>query len=248
MNMIYLATIYTRMHIPDHFLNGNVSGPLLAGALGVFSRAFVQVKKKIARRVSVRGLATFPPTDAGTVTSSELTVKSKEKILRMATVASFIFAAQMFNFPISHGTSGHFVGAVLAALVLGPWESVLLIGIILAIQALLFGDGGMLAWGANVLNMAIIAGLGGWYVFKVFSFIKSFFIRAGVVAWLTIVLASVAASVELALSNTISFGEVLRAMVSIHALIGIGEALITVGLLMYLKKKKQPIEALKNEI
>lgn len=234
------------MHIPDHLLNGNVSGPLLAGAFGALSHAFVKVKKKISRRVAVRGLATFPPTDAGTVTSSELTTDSKEKIIRMATVTSFIFAAQMFNFPIAHGTSGHFLGGVLAVLVLGPWEGVLLIGIILAIQALMFGDGGIIAFGANVFNMAIIAGLGGWYLFKAFSFIKSFLVRAGVVAWLTVVLASVAASVELALSNTISLGEVLRAMVSVHALIGIGEALITIALLAYLKKKKQPIEVLKE--
>jgi len=235
------------MHIPDGFLNGNVSGPMLAGGFGFLGYAFNRVRKSLKRRVKVKGLATFPPTDAGVETSSEFTHESKQKMLRMATVGALIFAFQMMNFPVAQGTSGHILGGVFAALVLGPFEGLLVIGIILAVQAALFGDGGIIAFGANVINMGVIGTLGGWYLFRFMKFIRPLYLRIAFVSWLTVVIAAAAASVELALSGTAALGDVLLAMVSVHALIGIGEALLTVGGIAYLRKQKQPIKIFSSQ-
>jgi len=220
---------------------------MLAGALGFLGHAFFRVRQSLKRRMKAKGLATFPPTDAGVETSSEFTKESRERMLRMATLGSLIFAFQMLNFPIAQGTSGHFLGGLFAVLVLGPWEGLFVIGVILAVQAVLFGDGGIVAYGANVFNMGVVAALGGWYVFHGFQFIKSFYVRVAVVAWLTVVLASVAASVELALSGTSSFAEVLKHMISVHVLIGIGEAGLTVAAIAFLRKRKQQLFVLKKD-
>lgn len=235
------------MHIPDGFLNGNVSGPMLAGAFGFLGHAFSRVRRSLKRRAKVKGLATFPPTDAGVETSNEFTKESRERMLRMATVGSLIFAFQMLNFPVAEGTSGHFLGGLFAVLVLGPWEGLLVIGVILAVQAVLFGDGGIVAFGANVFNMGVIAGLGGWYLFRGLRFIKSFYIRIAITAWLTVVCTAIAASVELSLSDTSSLSEVLRHMISVHALIGIGEAVLTVVAIAFLRKRKQHIYILQKD-
>ncbi len=152
----------------------------------------------------------------------------------LGVTAAFIFAAQMLNFPIAAGTSGHFLGGVLAAALLGPWIGSLAITIVVAVQALAMADGGITALGANVLNMAII---GVWAGYGLLVLLKkalprnliSYLVALAVGSWFSIALAAAACAAELAVSGTIPLRNALPAMVSVHMVIGLGEALITVA-------------------
>jgi cobalt/nickel transport system permease protein len=150
----------------------------------------------------------------------------------LGVTAAFVFAAQMLNFPVAGGTSGHFLGAVLAAVLMGPWAACIVLTVVLAVQALVMADGGVTALGANVLNMAVIGGILGYLVFRGLKAIlpknvAGYFLSVIVASWSSVVLASAAASVELAASGTVPLRISLPTMVSVHMIIGIGEALIT---------------------
>jgi cobalt/nickel transport system permease protein len=156
----------------------------------------------------------------------------------MGVLAAFIFAAQMINFMVAGGTSGHLIGGALAAILLGPWAGVLTMTTVVAIQALLFQDGGLLVMGANVVNMAIVSTLVGYGVYRGAVALArgrrwGLFAGGFAGAWLSVVVAAVACAIQLAFSGTSPLGVVLPAMVGVHVLIGIGEGLITVGALAF---------------
>ena len=149
----------------------------------------------------------------------------------MGVVAASLFAAQMINFPVPGGTSGHLLGGVLAAVMLGPWSGLLVLSVVLLVQALLFQDGGITAFGANTLNVGVIGCLVGYSLFE--SVRRLVGGQAGAVAgavlagWFTAVLGAAAAAFEMFLSGTFPLGPTLGAMLVAHSLIGFGEALIT---------------------
>ena len=152
----------------------------------------------------------------------------------LGVTAAFIFAAQMLNFPVAGGTSGHLLGAALAATLLGPWLACLVLAVVLFVQAFVFADGGITALGASVLNMGVIGGLVvGSLMFaarKALPNTRGALLGViAVGAWLAIVVSAAAVSVELALSDTVPLGTVLPAMLGVHAIIGLGEAAITVA-------------------
>ena len=152
----------------------------------------------------------------------------------MGVLAAFIFAAQAFNFPVAGGTSGHFLGGALAAILLGPWPALLVMTAVIALQALVFQDGGLLAMGANIFVMGIVTVWSGYFIYQAVQRVNRYL--AGFVAgWLSVVLAAVVTAFLLALSGTASLGVVLTAMASVHLLIGVGEGLITVGALALVK-------------
>ncbi len=194
------------MHIPDGFINAGTSA--VAGAVAVGSLA-----------VCVRQAAR--------------TMEDRE--VPMAGLASaFIFAAQMLNFPVANGTSGHLIGGVLAAVLVGPWAGAICLAVVLTVQALLFADGGLSALGLNVLNMAIVATLGGYVVFRAVRAVLprtrgAVVVAAGVAAGLSPTLAALGFTVQYAIggNDAASVGTVAAAMVGTHLLIGIGEGLIT---------------------
>lgn len=190
------------MHIPDGFLSTPIwvgMDVVSAGAVGVAVR---QVNKNLdAERVPVMGMA-----------------------------GAFIFAAQMINFPVAGGTSGHLLGGFLAALLLGPAPAVVVMTTVFAVQCLLFQDGGLTALGANIFNMGILGATGGYGIYRLLRRAK---LPDGpalaVGAWLSVMLGAAAASLEIGGSGTVPLHVVLPAMLSVHALIGGGEALITVS-------------------
>lgn len=196
------------MHIPDGFLNvATVATTAAISAGGVAGAVRVTGKKLGEKQVPLMGV-----------------------------LAAFIFAAQMLNFPILGGTSGHFLGVALAAILLGPWAGVLIMTSVLVAQSLIFQDGGLLALGANVLNMGIIGSFSGYYAYRLFAALPGSSRRnklAGgfVGAWVAVLLASIACALELAVSGTSPLGAVLPAMAGVHALIGIVEGLITMAVL-----------------
>jgi cobalt/nickel transport system permease protein len=194
------------LHIPDGFLSGGV-----ALACAVLAIAAVGYALRIA--------------------DVEL---DEARVPLLGVLAAFIFAAQMLNFPIAGGTSGHFLGATLAAVLLGPWLACLVMAVVIGVQAFAFADGGISALGANVLNMgvlgALLAGLLVAGVMKAVPHTRTAFLGVvATVSWLAVMLGAAATSVELAVSDTVPLGTSLPAMLGVHALIGIGEAVITVA-------------------
>lgn len=192
------------MHIPDGFINLPTAGVTGAFAAGVVVAAVRKTGKNLGER-------TVP---------------------LLGVTAAFIFAAQMLNFPIAAGTSGHFLGALLAAVLLGPWAASLTLTVVLITQALVMADGGITALGANVTNMAIIAVFVGYGAFLLLKRLlprtpTGFLLSVAIASWLSVVIAAAACAVELGLSGTIPLATALPAMVSVHMVIGLGEALIT---------------------
>lgn len=200
------------MHIPDGFISLPV-----AATTGLLSAAAVGIALKHSQ--------------------TELGLR-RSPVLGLTT--AFIFAAQMINFPVTGGTSGHLLGATLAAIILGnPWAATLSITTVLIIQALLFADGGISALGSNILNMAIIGVWVGWILTKTLQRLlggskKRLPLAGGIAAGISVVAAAVACAIELALSGTAPANLVLPAMAGIHILIGVGEGLITGGVISYI--------------
>lgn len=200
------------MHIPDGFLNVPVAALGWALLLAAVALALRQTRQTLGER----------------------------HIPLMGILAAFVFAAQMINFPVAGGTSGHLIGGALVAILLGPWAAVLVLTSVLAVQGLLFQDGGLLAMGFNAFNMGVIAafvgyGVHGWARRLLGDTPTGRLAGAALGAWLSVMAAAAATAVQLALSGTVAFAVVVPAMLAVHALIGIGEALITVGALAFIR-------------
>ena len=160
----------------------------------------------------------------------------ERQIPLMGIMAAFIFAAQMINFPVAGGTSGHLLGGALAAITLGPWAGMLVMTAVIAVQALLIQDGGLMVMGANILNMGLITAAIGYGLYRGAS-TGSRVVKltvAGVAAWLSVMAGALFTSLQLWLSGTSQLQVVIPAMLAVHALIGIGEALITVAALTFI--------------
>jgi cobalt/nickel transport system permease protein len=192
------------MHIPDGFLSAEVAAACAVPAAGAVGYGLRRASRELdERRVPLLGVT-----------------------------AAFVFAAQMLNFPVAGGTSGHFLGAALAAILLGPWLACVVMSVVLVTQAFVFADGGVTALGANVLNMGVIGALlvGGLMVAARAALPRTrgaFLAVSAIGAWLAVMAGAAAASMELAVSGTVPLGTVLPAMLGVHALIGIGEGMIT---------------------
>jgi cobalt/nickel transport system permease protein len=160
----------------------------------------------------------------------------ERQIPLMGVMAAFIFAAQMINFPVAGGTSGHLLGGALAAITLGPWAGMLVMTAVIAVQALLFQDGGLLVMGANILNMGLITVAIGYGLYRGASMANRTLklTAAGIAAWLSVMAGALFTSLQLWLSGTSPLQIVIPAMLTVHALIGVGEALITVAALTFI--------------
>jgi cobalt/nickel transport system permease protein len=164
----------------------------------------------------------------------------EKQVPLMGIMAAFIFAAQMLNFPVAGGTSGHFLGGALAAIVLGPWAGILVMTAVIAVQGLLFQDGGLLVMGANIFNMGLLTAMIGFGLYR--SVIgrskRTRLAVAGVAAWLAVVASALVASLQLWLSGTSRLEIVVPAMLGVHVLIGIGEAIVTVAALSFIEQTR----------
>ena len=164
----------------------------------------------------------------------------EKQIPLMGVMAAFIFAAQMLNFPVAGGTSGHFLGGALAAIVLGPWAGILVMTSVVGVQALLFQDGGLLVMGANIFNMGILTAAIGFGLYRmVIDRNKGTRLAvAGIGAWIATMAAALITSLQLWVSGTSQLEIVIPAMLGVHVFIGIGEALITVAALAFIEQTR----------
>jgi cobalt/nickel transport system permease protein len=199
------------MHIPDGFLSLGVSIFFWLVSIIVIGLALKNFNKEL----------------------------NDKKIPLMGILAAAIFAGQMLNFSVTGGTSGHLLGAALATILVGPWSAVIVMTAVVSTQAIIFQDGGILALGGNLFNMAIagVAVSYGFYqLIQRFSRGKTWGIFGGsiVAAWASIFIAALSAAIMLALSGTSPANIAIPAMAVIHAIIGIGEALITFGAISFL--------------
>jgi len=173
----------------------------------------------------------------------------EKQIPLMGVMAAFIFAAQMINFPVAGGTSGHLLGGALAAIMLGPWAGMLVMTAVIAVQALLFQDGGLLVMGANILNMGLVTAAIGYGLYRsVSNQSKSVKLAiAGLAAWLSVMAGALLTSLQLWLSGTSDLQIVIPAMLGVHMLIGLGEALITVAALAFIFRTRPDLLNEKSE-
>ena len=160
----------------------------------------------------------------------------EKQVPLMGIMAAFIFAAQMLNFPVAGGTSGHLLGGALAAIVLGPWAAMLVMTAVIAVQGLLFQDGGLIVMGANILNMGLLTAIVGYGLYRMVNkrSVTTRLTVAGIAAWLSVMTGALATALQLWLSGTAKLNIVVPAMLGVHALIGIGEALVTVAALAFI--------------
>jgi len=203
------------MHIPDGFLSNSINGATFLISAGASAYGAKKVNQKFGER----------------------------EVPLMGVTAAFIFAAQMVNFPIAGGTSGHFLGAIFSSVLLGPWAGLIIMALVIVVQCLGFADGGLTALGSNVFNMGVIGTLGGYSLFVLIYYLfrksrKGFFVALAVSSWFSIVMGAAAAAFELAFSGTSPLVIVLPAMIGVHAIIGIGEAVITVAAISLIVKTR----------
>ncbi len=203
------------MHIPDGFLSVAVSLVLWAISLVAVGYALKRVNADVDER----------------------------RVPLMGVLAACIFAGQMLNFTVTGGTSGHLMGAALATILLGPWAALLVMTCVVGVQALVFQDGGLLALGANIFNMGVVGVTVSYFASQA---LRRLFqkvapdarwtlpVNGFVTGWLSILVASLACALQLALSGTSPANVAIPAMAGIHALIGVGEGLITAGALVFL--------------
>lgn len=203
---------YLAMHIPDGFLSPSVSLLTWIASIVLIAICLNRVKREYKER-------TVP---------------------LMGVCAAFIFAAQMINFPIPGGTSGHLLGGALAGVLLGPWAGSLVMTVVFIVQAMLFQDGGLTVLGANVFNMGLIGTFGGYYLYRTlrmalgFDTWRGMAIATAVAAWASVVVASLICAIQLGLSETVPLGVAIPAMLTWHMIIGIGEAIITLIAVSYI--------------
>ena len=200
------------MHIPDGFIDLKTAVSTAVVSAGGLAAAIYKVKSYFKARV----------------------------IALMGVMSALIFALHMINFPIIGGTSGHLLGGALAAIVLGPHAGAIVIAVVLIVQAFIFMDGGVVALGANIFNMAIVGVYVSYLIYWLIGRISkkriAFFISVALASWLSVVIASFFAALELGISGTYAMGITLKAMVGVHSIIGIGEAVITVAVIAFINK------------
>ncbi len=202
------------MHIPDGFLDPKTVITSAALATAGLGFALHHVRRELPpRRVPLLGLS-----------------------------AAFLFAAQMVNFPVAGGTSGHLIGGALVAALLGPGAAVVVVATVLIVQCFLFADGGVLALGANLFNMGLVATLGGYACFRgAHRLLPGPRGRVAAIAfagWCSTVLASLACAGQLAWSGTVAWGVALPAMAGVHMLIGLGEGGISALVLVAIARTR----------
>lgn len=194
------------MHAPDGFLNAGTAVATGAISAGTIGAAIRQTRHTLAdNQVPLAGMA-----------------------------AAFIFAAQMFNFPVAAGTTGHLLGGALAAILLGPSLGAVVVAVVVVVQAFAFADGGLTALGYNVLNMAVVTSFGGYAVFRLLRKVlprtgAGVVVASGLAGAASVVLSAAAFSLEWLFGATapVPFDTVFASMVGVHLLIGIGEGAIT---------------------
>lgn len=191
------------MHIPDGFLDAKTAGATAGlSAIGV-GMALRRVKRELPpRKVPLLGLA-----------------------------AAFLFAAQMVNFPVAGGTSGHLIGGALIAALLGPSAAVVVVTTVLIVQCFLFADGGILALGANIFNMAILGCVGGYLVLRAVKYAlpgaRGQVTAVAFASWCSVVFAAIGCAGQLAWSGTVDWRAAFPAMTVTHMVIGLGEGMIS---------------------
>jgi cobalt/nickel transport system permease protein len=193
------------MHLPDGFLDAKTALLTTGVAAAGVGIALRQVRTSLEpRQTPMLGLA-----------------------------AAFVFATQLLNFPVAGGTSGHLIGGVLTAVLLGPSAAVVVITCVLIVQCLMFADGGLSCLGANVFNMAMVSVCGGYLIFRLAKRLigldepRATIFAAAFAGWFGTVLASISCAGQLALSRTVPWSIAFPAMANVHMLIGIGEGLAT---------------------
>lgn len=232
------------MHIPNGFLDPKTSAGAAFAAAAVLGYCFAIVRRALSAMVPESTLAALGNAGCVITQGSKKLISSfaENHLMKMAAIGSLIFSAQMFNFPVDNGTSGHLLGGIVAAVTLGPFSGTIVMALVLLVQSLLFGDGGSMALGANILNMAVMGTLAGYYIY--YSVGKRLGHEVGVFisSFLSVLFAASACAIEIALSGTAQLSKVLPAMAYVHARIGLAEGFLVLIILKLLEAQSFGLE------
>ncbi|GHJ39675.1 energy-coupling factor ABC transporter permease [Streptomyces sp. TS71-3] len=222
------------MHVPDGFVDAPVSvaaGVVAAGAVAVSLRG---ARRELAGASGAAGGPGGPGGPGGSGGPLAGTGGGERTAPLAGLVAAFIFAVQMLNFPVAAGTSGHLLGGALAAILVGPFTGILCVSVVLLMQGVLFADGGLTALGVNITDMALTTTVVAYAVFRGLVKVlprgrRSVTVASFAAALLSVPAAAVVFTLVYALGGTtdVPIGKVASAMIGVHVLIGIGEAVIT---------------------
>lgn len=223
------------MHIPDGLLDPKITTGFAFAAVGVGVFCWNKVKSTLLKKAPKSVLVTNTGT---TERISQRNAFIKKEFHRIALFTSLIFVAQMLDFPVTSSTSGHFLGAALASIVFGPFVGLLMMLLILVLQAFLLNDGGLLALGANIFNMGIVASFGAFYLYQLlFKGLKKFIntqnnhlVSAFMVTFISVLVAELFYSLET--------GEAIASMMKTYLLLGLAEGVITILILKLFVSQK----------
>lgn len=225
------------MHLPDGLLNDGLAGGLIGAGAGAAAYAWTKARHGLMRKVRALRPA-YAMNDGSTAGIGSHRRQFTEKGFRFFSLIGLIFAAQMIDFPMGGGHVGHLIGAALITIPLGLAAGIAGMSAVVVIQATVLGDGGVMALGANVLNMAVIAPVVAWYSFRMLETRLHRRTAIALAAWSSVVCMAIAGSAELMLSGH-SAGT--SGVIQVHLFIGIGEAAITL-LFMRLLRLNRPTE------
>jgi cobalt/nickel transport system permease protein len=220
------------MHIPDGFLDPRLSTGLFGAAAIALAYSAAKVREAVTALKPAAALATAGQGAGNIVTGLKrvLTGNGQRLLYVMGMMAALIFAGQMFDFPVLNGTTGHLMGGALAGIILGPFAGALVMAVVLSVQMLFFADGGLLALGANIINMALIGTSLAYYLYLYVKKVAPEWLAIVIAAWASVPLAAWACSIELGFSPALPFTIVSPAMLQVHLIVGLAEALVTLAL------------------
>jgi cobalamin biosynthesis protein CbiM len=223
------------MHFFDGIFDPKIASSFLGAAVGFGAFALSRIKQKFLVKKKRPVLATPEGNVAGGGEITTLSKYGKKQLVNMILVGSYIFMMQMVDFTIIGGEVGHFLGGALAGILLGPFAGMIVISLILIIQAFFLADGGVIALGINIFNMAIIGAVGGYYIF---TYLKKNIKQKAVIVilsvWLSVIFAALAYQFE-----SMLVGEVFNtAFIQTHMIVGFAEGFITLLMLRAFNYKK----------
>jgi len=213
------------MHLPDGFIDPRLSAGLGFAAVGAVFFALNKVKQVVLEPAAQTALAGIGEKVSSISGKAKQTLSrfGQQYIIKMGLVASLVFAFQLFDFPVFPQATGHLLGGALAAIILGPWGGFLTLTGAVIIQAVFLADGGIIALGANIINIAFVTTFTGYYIY---SYLKSKIrpsLAIGIATWCSVFLAATSYSL-------VSGIQTMPEMLSVHAIVGLAEALITIAL------------------
>jgi cobalt/nickel transport system permease protein len=233
------------VHIPDGVLNNNFSRGMLCGTLFMLNYCLSRVLKTTTIPVGATGISGGNRSDIGFKISNFSNSNISEYFQKLAIIAMWIFAFQMFNVPVSSTISAHLIGGTFAAIIAGPFAGFLVMSSVLTVQSLFFADGGILALGVNIFNMAFVGSFVTYYVYNKLLSEKNYYLAILGACLFSVLAAAFFCLIELNISEIVCFTEIFEDMMKMHLIVALLESIVTLIFLKIFKSCNCNIKSIK---